>query len=147
MCFADDRCAEPVNDKVASMTSIRFTRSTSKVDNLVRRVTPISIRSSIPLDPRFEERIRTQLANRVGHEAGLIGRATVRFEDANGPKGGVDTICRIKLVVNGRPSVLAEKRDTSVGRAFAHAVQAIGVAVSRSHDKRSVRKKGVRTRS
>jgi hypothetical protein len=135
--FIDVRCAEPVNDKVTSMTSIRFTRSTSKVDKLASRATPLSIRSSIPLDPSFEERIRTQLANRVGHGAGSIERATVRFEDANGPRGGVDTICRIKVVVKGRPSVLTEKRDTSVGRAFAHAVDAIGIAIARAQDKRS----------
>jgi hypothetical protein len=77
--FVDGRCAEPVNDKVASMTSFRFTRSTSKIDKLARSATPLSIRSSIPLDASFEERIRTQLANRVGHSAGSIERATVRF--------------------------------------------------------------------
>ena len=70
------------------MTSLRPTRPISKVDNLARRATPISIRASIPLAPGFADRIRTQLANRVGHEAHAIERATVRFEDANGPKGG-----------------------------------------------------------
>lgn len=98
--------------------------------------TPIAIRSSIPLDPSFEHRIRAQLASYVGHGFTSIERATVRFEDVNGPKGGVDTVCRIKLVVSGRPSVITEKRDTSVGRAFAQAVHAIGIAVERAHDKR-----------
>lgn len=123
------------------MTTSRFARTTSKLDKLVRDTSdvariPISIRSSISLDPDFEDRIRTQLASRVGHSAEMIERGTVRFEDVNGPKGGVDTICRIKLVVRGRPSVLAEKRDTSVGRAFAQAVHALGIAVGRSHSKR-----------
>ena len=128
------------------MTSLRPTRPSSKVDNLARRATPISIRASIPLAPGFEERIRTQLANRVGHEAQSIERATVRFEDANGPKGGVDTVCRIKLVVTDRPTVLVEKRDTSAGRAFAHAARAVGVAMARSEDKHSLRN-GRRARS
>ena len=107
---------------------------------------PISIRSSIPLAPRFEERVRTQLANRVGHEAGAIERATVRFEDANGPKGGIDTICRIKLVVKSRPTMLIEKRHSSVGLAFANAVRATGVAIARSHDKRSKKLGGAASR-
>lgn len=97
---------------------------------------PISIRSSLPLDAELEVRIRTQLARRLGHDASLIQRGTVRFEDANGPKGGVDKICRIKLVMTGSPSLFAEKRDTSVERAFAAAVQSIGVTVTRGHDRR-----------
>jgi hypothetical protein len=123
------------------MTSLRPTRPISKVDNLARRATPISIRASIPLAPGFADRIRTQLANRVGHEAHAIERATVRFEDANGPKGGVDTVCRIKLVVTDRPTVLVEKRATSAGRAFADAARAVGVAMARTEDKRSTRTK------
>lgn len=95
---------------------------------------PIAIRSGIELDATFEDRIRAQLAGQVGHWAG-IERATVRFEDVNGPKGGVDTICRIKLVVSGRPSLFAEKRDISVWRAFASAVHAIGVSIDRSREK------------
>lgn len=122
------------------MTSTQLARPTSKIDKLARRSTPIAIRSSIPLEPDFAERIRMQLANQVGHE-GSLERATVRFEDANGPKGGVDTICRIKVVVNDRPSILVEKRDTSVGRAFALAVHALRIAVARSHEKRSPRTK------
>jgi hypothetical protein len=123
------------------MTTRRFARTTSKINKPARRTgdvdqIPISIRSSISLDPSFEDRIRRQLGGRVRHRAGLIERGTVRFEDANGPKGGVDTICRIKLVVKGRPSVITEKRDTSVGRAFAQAVHAVGIAVGRNRDKR-----------
>jgi hypothetical protein len=126
------------------MTTRRFARTTSKTDKPARRTSdidqiPISIRSSISLDPSFEDRIRRQLGSRVRHRAGLIERGTVRFEDANGPKGGVDTICRIKLVVRGRPSVVTEKRDTSVGRAFAQAVHAVGIAVGRNRDKRVLR--------
>ncbi len=123
------------------MTTPRFARTTSKLDKRVRDTSgiariPVSIRSSIALAPDFEDRIRTQLASRVGHSAGMIERGTVRFEDANGPKGGVDKICRIKLVFRGRPTVMAEKRDTSVESAFAHAVAALGIAVGRYHSKR-----------
>lgn len=132
------------------MTSSRFARTSSKIDKSTRgstgvEQTPISIRSSIPLQPRFEARILKQLASRVsrfGHGA-LIERGTVRFEDVNGPKGGLDTICRIKLVVSGRPSVIAEKRATSVGGAFAQAVQTVGGALGRSLDKHGLRSRRV----
>jgi putative sigma-54 modulation protein len=97
---------------------------------------PIEIRSTIPLEEAFEERIRAQLSGRLGHGMGSVESATVRFDDINGPKGGVDTVCRIMLVVSGRPSVITEKRDTSVGCAFARAVHAIALAIARAHDKR-----------
>lgn len=100
--------------------------------------TPIAIRSHIKLDASFEERVRTQLARRIGPTM-VVERATVRFEDANGPKGGVDTICRIKLVMSGRPSIVLEKRATSVPLAFAEAVHAIGTTISRTSKKHQLR--------
>lgn len=126
------------------MTTRPFARTMSRIDKPARRTSvveqiPISIRSSISLEPSFEDRIRRQLGSRVRHCAGWIERGTVRFEDANGPKGGVDTICRIKLVVRGRPSVITEKRATSVGGAFTQAVHAVGIAVGRNRDKRDLR--------
>ena len=97
---------------------------------------PISIRSSLPLAEEFERRIRLQLARRLGHDASLIQRGTVRFEDVNGPKGGVDKVCRIKLVLTGRPSLFAEKRAPTVEQAFAATVQSIGITLTRGHDRR-----------
>lgn len=101
--------------------------------------TPLAIRSSDPLGSGFEQRIRTQLASRIGHVAGLIERITVRFDDVNGPKGGIDRICRIKVVVSGRPSILVEKRADSYDLAFARATGAIGTAIERVQDKHGLR--------
>lgn len=92
---------------------------------------PIAIRSHEELGESFEKRVRTQLTRRIGPTT-AVERATVRFEDANGPKGGVDTICRIKVVLSGRPSLVVAKRATSEPLAFAEAVQAVGVALTRT---------------
>ncbi|MEO8842004.1 MAG: hypothetical protein ABI704_10565 [Kofleriaceae bacterium] len=62
-------------------------------------------------------------------------RATVRLEDVNGPKGGIDSACRIKLVLAGRPSVLIEKRAASYDVAFAQAVRSVGSALQRTRAK------------
>ena len=91
----------------------------------------MTIRSADPLGEGFERRIRTQLARRVGRAAGLIERITVRFEDANGPKGGIDTVCRIKAVIRGRPSIVVEKRTRSHASAFADAATTLRTAVAR----------------
>lgn len=126
-----------MDDHLEDMASISEAIHTLENDHHARRANvPVSIRSTIPLEPRFVDRIEPQLARSLGNHASLIQRCTVRFEDANGPKGGVDKICRIKLVLTGRPTVLIEKHATSAGRAFALAVQAVAVSVTRGRDKR-----------
>lgn len=92
---------------------------------------PIAIRTHTKLEDSFQQRIREQLARRIG-PALKVERATIRFEDANGPKGGIDTICRIKLVIASRPTIIVAKIASSVTLAFADAVQAIGTALSRT---------------
>jgi hypothetical protein len=101
--------------------------------------TPIVIRSSSSLGDSFERRIRSQLARRIGHAARLIERGTVRFDDVNGPKGGVDTVCRIKLVVTGRPSLVVEKRATTPQEAFASAVEPLATSLARTLGKHGLR--------
>jgi hypothetical protein len=105
---------------------------------LTNVTTPIAIRSHTKLDDSFERRIRAQLARRMGPV--LVERATVRFEDTNGPKGGIDTICRISLVVATRPTIIVAKIATSVQLAFAEAVHAIGTALRRTMQKKHARR-------
>ncbi len=80
--------------------------------------TPVAIRGSVAISPMVEDRVRRKLLRRIGHAAPLIERGTVRFEDINGPRGGVDTECRIKLVLSGRPSVQAQDRARDPESAF-----------------------------
>jgi hypothetical protein len=125
------------------MTRERFSKGTSKIGKHtagrpVLSQTPVVIRSPDLLGEGFKRRIRMQLATRLGQAAGLIERITVRFEDVNGPKGGIDTVCRIKVVISGRPSIVVEKRTHSHASAFARAVAAIGTAVAREQKRRGL---------
>jgi hypothetical protein len=97
--------------------------------------TPVSIRTGIRLSPRFEERIRTALGAHIGHAGTLLERATVRFEDVNGPRGGDDTVCRIKLVISGRPSLIVEHRAATPRLAFAEANHKVRRALERTRGK------------
>jgi hypothetical protein len=96
---------------------------------------PVVVRSADEIGAGLERRVRAQLASRVGRAAGLIERITVRFDDINGPRGGRDTLCRIKVVMAGRPSIVVEKRATSHAPAFAEAVTAVATAVERAQGK------------
>ena len=100
---------------------------------------PVTIRSDVELGRAFAQRIRVQLASRLGHAAGWIERVTVRFIDVNGPRGGVDKLCRIKVVMSNRPSLVVEKRAPVHDVAFAHAVAAVGTAIERTRAKHRLR--------
>jgi hypothetical protein len=98
-------------------------------------MTPVAIRSRVRLEPKVEDRIRRKLVRRIGHAAPLLERGTIRFEDINGPRGGVDTECRIKLVLSGRPSVQASDRSSKPEDAFDGASLKVQHALARVRGK------------
>jgi hypothetical protein len=93
----------------------------------------------VDLASGFEDRIRRELARKLGRSAPLVERGTVRFEDVNGPRGGVDTRCRIKLVMSGRPSVQVEQIAVNPATAFGRAVPILVRALQRTRSKHGLR--------
>lgn len=89
--------------------------------------------------------ISRKLGRKLGKYASSIERVTVRLSDANGPKGGRDRVCQIKVVISGLPSVVVEERDVTFQRAVDRALKAITAAVKRSVQRR--RMKPLRDRS
>jgi putative sigma-54 modulation protein len=76
--------------------------------------------------------IRRKLDLKLGKFAKAIERVSVRVEDVNGPRGGIDQVCRIKVVVRGQPSVVVEKRDASLNAAIDAALAGVERAVRRT---------------
>jgi hypothetical protein len=74
-----------------------------------------------------------------------IERLTVRFEDVNGPRRGIDTICRMKVVMSGADSVLIEQRARTPEEAVARAVPRLVRAVQRTASRTGGRAPGPRT--
>jgi hypothetical protein len=68
-----------------------------------------------------------------------VERVTVRFEDLNGPKGGVDTACRIQLRLSGEPPLVVEARAEDEARAFRVALPKLVAALDRQLSRRAVR--------
>jgi CBS domain-containing protein len=101
---------------------------------------PANIRvAGVTLDDDDRTYIRRRLGMKLGKFADNIERVTVRVEDVNGPRGGVDTSCRIKVVLSGLPSVTVETRGDSledtVNRALAGAERAVRRNVQRRRTK------------
>jgi len=95
--------------------------------------TPLAVRTSgIGIDADLRRRIHRRLGWRLGKFAPRIERLTVRFEDVNGPRGGIDVACRIKAVVSGVPSVVVTEIARSPVAAFDRAGQRIERVVRRT---------------
>lgn len=122
------------------MAPSRFASTTTKDDKreLGRtsvEQTPVAIRSRVELPEGFNGSIRERLGRKLGYAGPLIERGTVRFEDINGPRGGVDTVCRIKLVLSGRPSVQVDARGRGPREAFTRALPKVATALQQAKDK------------
>jgi acetoin utilization protein AcuB len=91
------------------------------------------------LEQADREGIATKLGMKLGKFASSIERITVRLSDANGPKGGRDQVCQIKVVLSGRPSVVVEERASTRQNAIARAMKGTALAVRRSVHRRRLK--------
>jgi hypothetical protein len=101
---------------------------------------PAHIRTfGIDLNQNTRTSIRRKLDTKFGKFARSIERMSVRLKDVNGPRGGVDHVCRIKVVLRNLPSVVYEKQDvsldTAVGGALAGAERAVRQTLQRARGK------------
>lgn len=83
--------------------------------------------------------IRRKLGMKFAKFASSVERVSVRIEDTNGPRGGVDQVCRIKVVLSGLPSVIVEQRDAMLVAAIDGALTASERAVRRSLKRRRMK--------
>ena len=102
--------------------------------------TPLAIRTGgTSLSRADRERIRERVGRKLGKFALHIERMTVRIDDVNGPKGGVDRRCRIKVTLSGRPSIVVEARGETVGESFDRAIASGQRTVRRALDQAGLR--------
>lgn len=105
-----------------------------------RREIPIYIRATAgELSRDDRQYIRRKLAARLGKFARSVERVSVRMEDVNGPRGGVDQSCRIKVVLRGLPSVVFESRDAALKAAIDKALSGVERAVRRAVQRRRMK--------
>lgn len=99
--------------------------------------TPAHIRAvGSTLNDADRDYLRRKLGRRLGKFAPSIERASVRVEDINGPRGGTDKRCQIKVVLSGLPSVVIEERHHSLQAAMDRALDRVERAVRKSLQRR-----------
>lgn len=89
--------------------------------------------------PNDREHVRGKLARRLRKFEEAIERVSLRCEDVNGPRGGVDRVCRIKVVLRGLPSIVFEQRDVSLNSAIDLALDGVERAVRRTLQRRRMK--------
>lgn len=94
---------------------------------------PTFIRAEgVRLPDRERDRLRQSLQTKLGKFAPTVQRISVRLADVNGPRGGVDRQCRIKVVLRGLPSVMVEHQDASQPAAIRRSVGAVERSVRKA---------------
>jgi ribosome-associated translation inhibitor RaiA len=99
--------------------------------------TPAYIRAvGAPLSASDRDYLRRKLGRKLGKFARDIERTSVRIDDVNGPRGGVDKRCRIKVVLSALPSVVVERQDVSLQAAMDGALARVERAVRQAVTRR-----------
>jgi len=118
------------------LRTLRMTQSRSHADRaqmVGAPQIPVRVRASEgDLGMGDRAYIRQRLGERLGRFATAIERVSVRTEDVNGPRGGIDRMCRIKVVLEGLPTVVLERRGASLPAAVDEALAAAETAVDRA---------------
>ncbi len=102
--------------------------------------TPAFIRAvGVAVDEADRAYLRRKLGRKLGKFATAIERISVRIEDANAARGGVDKRCRIKVVLSGLPSVVVDQQHHALQAAMDFALDRIQTAVRRVLQRRRLK--------
>lgn len=105
-----------------------------------RSVIPANIRvDGLALDDEDRDYIRRRLGEKLARYTKFVERVSVRLRDINGPRGGVDVQCRIKVVLSGLPSIMVEHQAAAFRPALTAALLAAEQAVRRALQRKRMR--------
>lgn len=105
--------------------------------------TPLAIHTQgVAIRAPLETYIHAKLGARLGKHALHIERVTARFDDINGPRGGIDTECRIKVVLVSRPTIQVSARGRDARRAFDAVLASLTRAVGRDLERAGFTERG-----
>jgi ribosome-associated translation inhibitor RaiA len=142
---ADERTGPGGSDKAGGARRVPLRAQSSKSDKHGGNAdkasqVPAYIRAvGIQLSSSDRAHIRSKLGLKLGKFAPAIERVSVRVRDMNGPRGGIDKACRIKVVIAGLPSILFESRDASLIAAVNGALSGVERTVRRVLQRRQTR--------
>lgn len=84
-----------------------------------------------PLTKALRDHAERRLRFALGWADDRLRRISVRLSDENGPRGGEDKRCRIRIAFAGAPSVVIEDTESDVYVAIDRAADRAGRSVAR----------------
>jgi len=91
------------------------------------------------VDDPTRDYIRRKLGMKLAKFTSSLERVSVRLVDLNGPRGGVDQLCLIKVVLSGLPSVVVEERHSDTQVAIDSAIRVTESVIQRRLSKRQLK--------
>ncbi|MFT4702916.1 MAG: putative sigma-54 modulation protein [Bradymonadia bacterium] len=91
--------------------------------------------TNFPIDAETLEVVESRVHSAFDRFEHDVRRVTVVFEDTNGPKGGVDTRCRVEITGDRLPDVVTHADGVFVGQAASAATKKAGRIVASHLDK------------
>jgi ribosomal subunit interface protein len=80
----------------------------------------------------IRDHIARRLSFALSRFAGRLEEVEVRLRDENGPRGGVDKVCRVKATLRGLPTLVVEAVGADLYAAIDTAADRAGRALGRS---------------
>ena len=90
----------------------------------------------IDVDESLHAHVERRLRFALGRFGERLGRVTVRFDDTNGARGGVDKECRIHVGIRPSGNVLVSDVDADLRTVIDRAAGRVGRAVERELNRR-----------
>ena len=91
------------------------------------------------IDDEDRDYIARKLGMKLGKFVASIERITVRLSDINGPRGGHDQRCQIKVVLSGLPSIVVNETNSTLPRTIDRAIDAAAIAVRQRVQRRRLK--------
>jgi ribosome-associated translation inhibitor RaiA len=93
----------------------------------------VAIRArGLELTEELREHVTRRISFAVSRVSPLLQRVDVTLDDVNGPKGGVDKVCRVRARGPGLRAVVIEERASDVTVAVDRACDRLGRALVRA---------------
>jgi ribosome-associated translation inhibitor RaiA len=103
-------------------------------------------RQGIEINEEVREHLKRRLAFALGRFSQRVERVQVFLVEQNGPRGGIDKLCRILLRVRGLQDIVVEDRDAQLYPLIDRTINRMGQVVRRELGRWLSRRQGQMTR-
>ena len=85
----------------------------------------------LKVTPDLSERVGRRIHFALGRFAGRIKNVSVRLADVNGPRGGVDKACTVRIQAGLRRALIIREQQSDIHTAVAIAAERAGRSITR----------------